>query len=155
MRLTKQTGHAIRILIDCARAEGGLVKISDVAGRLNITKQNAFKVAHLLARSGFLTGVRGPTGGIRLARPAAQIRISDVVLAMEQTSVGAAASGHAPADVREPALGAVFGDALDAFIAVLHAHTLADLAAAHHPAATGAKPAAKAAAKRRASGKRA
>ena len=35
MRLTKQSSHAIRILIDCALAEGQLVKVADVSARLD------------------------------------------------------------------------------------------------------------------------
>lgn len=156
MRLTKQTSHAIRILIDCARAGSGLVKVSDVAARLDITKQNAFKIVHLLAKSGFLASVRGPHGGIRLARPALHIRVSDVVRAMEQTSFGGEpGSDRAPAKAAAPSLGTVFGDAMDAFIAVLDAHTLADLAAAHRAEPARPKPAVKAQGKRRASAKKA
>lgn len=133
MRLTKQTGYAIRILIDCALAGDDLVKIAPLADRLDITRQNAFKIVHLLARAGFLASVRGPTGGIRLSRPASDIRIGDVVAAMEQTSVqiaGEAASSNGDASP----LSALFGDAMAAFISVLDAHTIADLAGAHRPA---------------------
>lgn len=130
MRLTKQTGYAIRILIDCALAGDELVKIAPLAERLDITRQNAFKIVHLLSRSGFLSSVRGPSGGIRLARPARDIRVSDVVAAMEDTSVEIAGeegfTGAAPG-----ALSNLFGDALAAFISVLQAHTIADLAATH------------------------
>ena len=66
MRLTKQSGHAIRILIDCAHADGQLVKVADVSGRLGITKQNVFKIVHLLSRAGFVAAVRGPNGGVLL-----------------------------------------------------------------------------------------
>lgn len=140
MRLTKQTGYAIRILIDCALAGDDLVKIAPLAERLDITRQNAFKIVHLLSRSGFLASVRGPAGGIRLARPARDIRVSDVVAAMEQTSVEIAGedgfAGAAPG-----ALSNLFGDALAAFISVLQAHTIADLAATHRrEPAVKAKP---------------
>ena len=51
MRLTKQTGHAIRILIECTLAKDQLVKVADVSDRLGVTKQNVFKIVNLLARS--------------------------------------------------------------------------------------------------------
>jgi Rrf2 family nitric oxide-sensitive transcriptional repressor len=129
MRLTKQTGYAIRILIDCAVAGDELVKIEPLALRLDITRQNAFKIVHLLSRSGFLSSVRGPTGGIRLARPADQIRISDVVTAMEETSVAIAETDDQKGGDGSSPLSTLFGDALAAFISVLEAHTIADLAA--------------------------
>lgn len=131
MRLTKQTGHAMRILIDCAMAGDDLVKIGPLADGLGITRQNAFKIVHLLARAGFVASVRGPSGGIRLSRPAAQIRVGDIVSAMEATSVEVAGDDYP--DGRVTPLSLLFGDALAAFISVLDAHTLADLAATHRP----------------------
>ena len=83
MRLNKSTSHAVRILIDCAKAEGRLIKVAEIAERLDITPQNAFKIVHLLSKAGFLGSVRGRHGGVRLARPAAKIRIGDVVRASE------------------------------------------------------------------------
>ena len=80
MRLTKQTGHAIRILTDCAQAGGGLLKVAEISERLDITKQNVFKIVHILSRAGFVTAVRGPSGGVRLARaPAAMHRRGNAV----------------------------------------------------------------------------
>lgn len=140
MRLTKQTGYAIRILIDCAVAGDQLVKIEPLALRLDITRQNAFKIVHLLARAGFLPSVRGPTGGIKLSRPAYQIKISDVVTAMEETDVSIAENGGAKGRDRSTQLSTLFGDALAAFISVLEAHTIADLAATNKGTPKTANP---------------
>jgi Rrf2 family protein len=129
MRLTKQTGHAIRILIECTLAKDKLVKVADVSDRLGVTKQNVFKIVHILSHAGFLTAVRGPNGGVRLAKPAASIKIGDVVRAIEVTRVqveggtGARASETSPENIN-----AMFDDALMAFISVLDQHTLAELA---------------------------
>lgn len=129
MRLTKQTGHAIRILIDCALANNQLVKVADVSDRLGVTKQNVFKIVHILSHAGFLTAVRGPNGGVRLAKPATQIRIGDVVRAIEVTRVQVE-GGKTPQslDADPGNINAMFDDALSAFISVLDQHTLAELA---------------------------
>src|SRR5262245_49542775 len=87
MRLTKSTSHAIRILIDCARAGDRLIKVAELSQRLEITQQNVFKIVNLLARAGLIEAVRGRNGGVRLARPADSIRIGDVVRATEVTHV--------------------------------------------------------------------
>ena len=149
MRLTKQTGHAIRILTDCAQAGGGLLKVAEISERLDITKQNVFKIVHILSRAGFVTAVRGPSGGVKLARAPASIRIGDVVRAIEvtdveidgETGVGARLAGE------QASVNAVFDDALTAFIAVLDQHTLAELAAlrrtSNDEAARNARPALK------------
>jgi Rrf2 family nitric oxide-sensitive transcriptional repressor len=126
MRLNKSTSHAVRILIDCAKAEGRLIKVAEIAERLDITQQNAFKIVHLLSKAGFLASVRGRHGGVRLARSAAVIRIGDVVrsietLGREETEADGRGSLHRIVD-----------DALDAFISVLDQHTLEDMAAAQH-----------------------
>src|SRR5689334_25079955 len=47
MRLTKSTGHAIRILIDCAGAQQRLIKVAELSARLKITQQNVFKIVNL------------------------------------------------------------------------------------------------------------
>ena len=62
MRLTKSTGHAIRILIDCARAGDGLIKVAELSERLRITQQNVFKIVNLLARAGLIVAGCAATG---------------------------------------------------------------------------------------------
>jgi Rrf2 family protein len=129
MRLTKQTGHAIRILIDCALAKDQLVKVAEVSDRLGVTKQNVFKIVHILSHAGFLTAVRGPNGGVRLAKPATAIRIGDVVRAIEVTRVQVEGGKSSQSSDADPGnINAMFGDALTAFISVLDQHTLAELA---------------------------
>jgi Rrf2 family protein len=130
MRLTKQTGHAIRILIDCALAGDQLVKVADISDRLGVTKQNVFKIVHILSHAGFLAAVRGPSGGVRLAKRASSIRIGDVVRAIEVTHVQVEGAPAAkPSDGKGGSINAMFDDALSAFISVLDQHSLAELTA--------------------------
>lgn len=141
MRLTKQTGHAIRILIDCALAKDRLVKVADVSDHLGVTKQNVFKIVHILSHAGFVSAVRGPNGGVRLARPASEIRIGDVVRAIEVTRVKVD-GGHDPRSPQSDPenINAMFDDALNAFITVLDQHTLAELAVRAPLGLPGAEP---------------
>jgi len=124
MRLNKSTSHAVRILVECAKAGDKLVKVADIAQRLDITQQNTFKIVHLLSKAGFLASVRGRHGGVRLARPATEIRIGDIVRSIELTGF----------DDKTPGKGAglsqIVDDALEAFVSVLDQHTLADMAQA-------------------------
>lgn len=130
MRLTKTTSHAIRILIDCAKAGGQLVKVAAIADRLQITQLNVFKIVHLLSRAGFIAAVRGRNGGVRLARPARDIRIGDVVRATEVThiEVESEADGQRSRKRSGRQLNTLFDEALEAFISVLDRHTLEDMA---------------------------
>lgn len=129
MRLTRQTSHAIRILIHCARAPDELIKVAEIADQLGITQQNVFKIVHLLARAGFLQAMRGRYGGVRLAREPRAIRIGEVVRAMEIMDVALddetpreRISGH------NQLISRVLDDALEAFISILDQHTLEDMA---------------------------
>jgi Rrf2 family nitric oxide-sensitive transcriptional repressor len=129
MRLTKTTGHAIRILIDCADADGERVKVAGIAQRLQITQLNAFKIVHILSKADFLHAMRGRNGGVKLARSAGDIRIGDIVREIEATEVavvGAETRGRAKAKGKA-SVNAVFDEALEAFTDVLNRYTLADL----------------------------
>jgi Rrf2 family transcriptional regulator, nitric oxide-sensitive transcriptional repressor len=131
MRLSKTTNYAIRILIDCAQADGELVKVADISHRRDITPQNTFKLVHLLSRAGFVKAVRGRHGGVRLARPATEIRIGDVVRAMETTRADiedAPAKGKKKSRQQLEDISHLFDSALEAFITVLDGHTLHDMA---------------------------
>lgn len=131
MRLNKSTSHAIRILLDCARAGEGLVKAAEVAKRLDITMQNTLKMVNVLSRAGLVTAVRGRNGGVRLSRPAHEIRIGDVVRVLEATDLELELDGNKRRSSAAQIAGVnrVLDDALEAFIAVLDQHTLADMAA--------------------------
>jgi len=128
MRLTKSTSHAIRILLECARADDRLLKVAELSGRLQITQQNAFKIVNLLARAGLIEAVRGRNGGARLSRPPSAIRIGDVVRATEVTHVEIDDDAGDRRHGRGRRVNQILDDALSAFIEVLDQHTLADMA---------------------------
>jgi len=146
MRLSKTTNYAIRILLDCAIAEPNLVKVAEISDRRDITLQNTFKIVHLLSRAGFIAAVRGRHGGVRLARPASEIRIGDVVRAMEILNLEIERENEA-GHGQLAALDQLFGDALGAFISVLDEHTLEQMIKAQRK--EGATPRGKAKSSRR------
>ena len=83
------------------------------------------KAAHDLQKEGFVSAVRGRSGGIRLGRPAEQISVGDVVRRTEGTFdlVDCGSCVIAPAC----ALTAALHEARRAFMAVLDGYSLADL----------------------------
>ncbi len=134
MRLTKTTSHAIRIAIDCAASEGRLVKAAELSKRLDISQLNVFKIIHLMQRAGYLEAMRGQSGGVRLAKPAGEIRIGDIVRAMEATEMEVAGAAESSSKRGgKPQINAIFDNALEAFITVLDQHTLADMLASTKP----------------------
>ncbi|MDD2869329.1 Rrf2 family transcriptional regulator [Neomegalonema sp.] len=131
MRLTLKTDYALRTLIYLGRKQG-LASIGEVSGFYRISENHLVKVVHELGRKGFVETLRGKGGGIRLARPAAEIRVGEVVRAMEDDL--ALAACFAPQEPERTCrltgacgLQGLLHRALAAFMAELDARTLAEL----------------------------
>jgi Rrf2 family nitric oxide-sensitive transcriptional repressor len=84
MRLTVYTDYALRLLMYVAVKEDGFATIAEIAERYDISRNHLMKVTHQLGLGGYLETVRGRSGGLRLARPAADINLGDVVQHTEQ-----------------------------------------------------------------------
>ena len=142
MRLNKSTNDAIQILLECARAEGSLIKVADLSVRLDITMQNVFKIVHILSRAKLMAAARGRYGGVGLKRSAADIRIGEVVRAMEILGDESRSQDRRASPRKRAAtpVANVIDSALDAFIGVLDQHSLADMAKASVPRASPRKP---------------
>ena len=83
MRLTTYADYSLRLLIYVALQGDRISTISEVAERYDISRHHLVKVAHQLSVKGYLASTRGKKGGLRLARPAEQIVVGDVVRKME------------------------------------------------------------------------
>lgn len=83
MRLTKQSSYAVRALIYCAAAQPNLCRVADIAAAYDISETFLFKLLKPLVDAQILETVRGRNGGVRLARPAAEISLLAVIQATE------------------------------------------------------------------------
>ena len=140
MRLTKSTSHAIRILIDCARADDRLVKVAVLSERLADHAAERLQDRQPARTRGLIEAVRGRNGGVRLARPASAIRIGDVVRATEVTHVEIEDDEAGRKPKRGRGVNQILDDALGAFIDVLDQHTLADMAKGQRIPSLARKP---------------
>jgi Rrf2 family transcriptional regulator, nitric oxide-sensitive transcriptional repressor len=132
VQLTTFTDYSLRVLISVAAKENEeLSTIPEIAAQYGISRNHLIKVVHHLSRSGYLATVRGKGGGFRLARPAIEIRIGDVIRSTE-AHLGLVpcmdASGKGGC-VIEPVcvLRRALREALRAFLDVTDGYTLADL----------------------------
>ncbi len=79
--------------------DGGLVSLAEISARQDISLPYLEQLFVKLRRAGLVESVRGPGGGYRLTRSPAEIRISDVMVAVDETvsamHTGAGAKGAA------------------------------------------------------------
>ncbi len=98
MKLSTKGRYAMVALADIALEQGeGLVTLGDVSRRQDISLPYLEQLFVKLRRADLVTSVRGPGGGYRLARAASEIRVSEVLAAVDETvdalHKGAGASG--------------------------------------------------------------
>lgn len=127
MRLTRYTDFAMRVLIYLGTREDRLCSISEISRAYGVSQNHLMKVVQDLGRAGYVTSARGRLGGIRLARPPAEINIGAVIRHTEEGFDLVDCGGCLIA----PACGltGVLAEAIVAFLAVLDRHTLADVLA--------------------------
>ena len=125
MRLTRYTDYALRVLIHLGAQPDRVCSIAEIARAYGVSQNHLMKVAHDLGKAGYVEGVRGRTGGIRLARPPETINVGAVVREMAEgfDLVECDTCTIAPACE----LTRILDEALAAFMNVLDRYTLADL----------------------------
>lgn len=84
MRLTSFTDYGLRALMRMAAAPGRVLSTAELAAELRISRHHLGKIMQVLARAGYVATRRGGGGGAMLARPAAEIRLGDLVRLLEQ-----------------------------------------------------------------------
>ena len=94
MRLDKQTDYSLRVLMFLAANTDRLSTIAEIAKRFDISEAHLMKVVYLLGKAGFITTVRGRSGGMRLASDGSNIRVGDVVRWMESDLAPVSASAR-------------------------------------------------------------
>lgn len=131
MQLTRHTDYALRLLIYLTHSGEERVQIADVAKSHDISKAHLLKVANHLAHCGFIETTRGRGGGVRLARPAQDINLAEVVCATEPGTALVQCGGCSllPGGCQLPG---IFSHGFAAFREVLARYSLADLMKENH-----------------------
>ena len=130
MQLTRFSDYAFRVLMFAYAAGDRLVTIEEMADTYAISRAHLMKVVNKLTRAGYMTAVRGRYGGLRLAKPASEINLGEVVRATEPdfALVECFATGNQCVITQRCKLQSVLRKALHAFLAELDGHTLESIA---------------------------
>jgi Rrf2 family transcriptional regulator, nitric oxide-sensitive transcriptional repressor len=129
MYLTRQADYTMRLLIHLAVQGDGVSTIQEIASNYGISRNHLMKVAHRATQAGYVEGVRGRTGGLKLAKKPKEINVGQVLRAAEEwvtvecfdpASSGCPIAGGCGLQV-------VLKEALDAYFAVLDRYSLDDL----------------------------
>lgn len=98
MKLSTKGRYAMVALADITlQGDETLVTLGDISKRQDVSLPYLEQLFVKLRRAGLVESVRGPGGGYRLARPASEIRVVEILTAVDETvdamHVGAGASG--------------------------------------------------------------
>lgn len=83
LRVTKLTDYATVVMTVLAHGDHEVLSASELAERAGLEATTVAKVLKPLAQAGLVEGFRGANGGYRLARPADDIGLIEIVEAME------------------------------------------------------------------------
>lgn len=97
MQLSTRGRYAVMAMTDLAtRGECGATRLADIAERQQISRPYLEQLFARLRQHGLVQSVRGPGGGYRLSRPADQVSVADVVLAVDEPLRATRCRGEGP-----------------------------------------------------------
>lgn len=87
MQLTLQTDYAIRILLYAQQHHERLVNITEISDFYQISRNHVAKVVANLTQKGYLQGVRGKGGGLKLGQAPKNINLGVLVEILEPLDI--------------------------------------------------------------------
>lgn len=85
MKISAQEEYGLRCLLQLAHLpEGGFLTLAQMAEREGISVANAGKLLWILNKAGLVTSIRGTKGGYRLARPASEIYLNEIIKVLDE-----------------------------------------------------------------------
>ncbi|PZO65039.1 MAG: Rrf2 family transcriptional regulator [Paracoccus denitrificans] len=132
MKLSTKGRYAMVALVDLATRPDHLTTLAEISGRQDLSLPYLEQLFVRLRRAGLVESVRGPGGGYRLGRPPEQIRVADVLSAVDETvsamHIGAGASGGKSGTAAQSLTNRLWQSLSAQVYVFLHNTTLADVA---------------------------
>lgn len=88
MAFSAKTEYGLISLLELAaiHGQGGVLQVAEIAQRQGIPDRYLEQMLTSLRRASILRSIRGPKGGYQLARPPAEIRVAEVLAALDGES---------------------------------------------------------------------
>ena len=103
MRLSSKSRYAVMAMMDLALHERvGPVTLTDIAESQGISLSYLEQLFSKLRKFGLVEGMRGPGGGYRLARPAGDITIAEIIVSVDEQAKTISAPGVEETGYAEP-----------------------------------------------------
>ena len=83
MRLNLSSDYALRLLMYLAANQERLCTITEIAEHYDISRTHLMKVTHGLGKHCWIQTIRGKNGGMKLAKPASDIKVGSVIMDCE------------------------------------------------------------------------
>jgi Rrf2 family transcriptional regulator, iron-sulfur cluster assembly transcription factor len=101
LKLSTRGEYGVRAMIEIGLSEDKSVTVQEISSRQGISAKYLEHLLSVLRKAGLLTSERGPKGGYRLSRPAFQITLAEILVALEGGSsavscLGPEAPGESP-----------------------------------------------------------
>ncbi|MGF1466035.1 MAG: RrF2 family transcriptional regulator [Sandaracinaceae bacterium] len=133
MKLSNKGRYGVKAMFDIAfHNHGKPTQIKAIAERQLIPPRFLEQIFQDLKRAGLVSSKRGPKGGYQLAKPAKEIRVGDIVRALEgPVRLGPSAEGQRRAadDTSRAVIDELFRDLAARSEACFDEHTLVELCA--------------------------
>ncbi len=107
--MNKQTAYRLEALLELAHAHPAPMRVAELARRRRIPRPFLARLLTELAHERVVVTVRGPAGGVSLARPPAQVSLSDIVPPEPAPAFGGPAVRRVAAVLRQAREGALAG----------------------------------------------
>lgn len=87
MRMSTKSRFAVDAVVDLAlREAAGPVSLASIGARQRISLSYLEQMFSRLRRAGIVASTRGPGGGYTLGRPAEQVTVADIVVAVDESA---------------------------------------------------------------------
>jgi Rrf2 family protein len=129
VEITKKSEYAVSALVELAQYPGEFISSKVIANRQGIPVNFLPQIIAQLGAPGWVVGVRGPGGGVRLEVDPVTITLKDVIELIEgpiaickclSGALTCSRQGHCP-------MHPIWEEAQEAFVGVLEKRTIADL----------------------------